>query len=240
MDGSWMSVLLWEPYPSYHNGLFSPLFVLEISLPEGRSILVLSEQYETSYLFYVTLSFFCYLISVFVFSLVTLSGATTCSNKTMTQSIHLRQLRNKWLKKKHIKVMEWPSPSLDLNPLENLWMELKIWVAQWQPTNLKALERIYKEEWTKITPPGSVTNYTGNVWQLCLTGRVSSASTELCFAMVMGNTYFFNKIPINIQKLYCCFVKVFCPPSQQIRIILKTNLFHSDGDPDKYHDFRSQ
>ena len=42
---------------------------------------MLSEQYETSYLFYVTLSFLCniicYLISVFAFSLVTLSGATT-------------------------------------------------------------------------------------------------------------------------------------------------------------------
>ena len=73
--------LLWKPYPSYHNGLFSPLFVLEISLSEGRSRLVLSEQYETSYLFYVTLSFLCYiicyLISVFVYSLVTPSGATT-------------------------------------------------------------------------------------------------------------------------------------------------------------------
>ncbi len=69
---------MWEPYPSYHNGLFSPLLVLEISLPEGRSISVLSKQYETSYLFYVTLSFLCnricYLISMFVFSLVTLSG----------------------------------------------------------------------------------------------------------------------------------------------------------------------
>ena len=50
-------------------------------MPEGRSISVLSEQYETSYIFYVTLYFLCniicYLISVFVFSLVTYSGATT-------------------------------------------------------------------------------------------------------------------------------------------------------------------
>ena len=45
-----------------------------------RSISVLFEQYEISYLFYVTLSFLCniicYLISVFVFSLVTVFGAT--------------------------------------------------------------------------------------------------------------------------------------------------------------------
>ena len=73
--------VLWEPYPSYRNGLFSPLLELEISLPRGRLISVLSKQYKTSYLFYVTLSFLCNiiceLISVFAFSLVTLSGATT-------------------------------------------------------------------------------------------------------------------------------------------------------------------
>ena len=44
--------MLWEPY---HNGLFSPLLVLEISLPEGRSLSVLSEQYKTSYLLYLSL-----------------------------------------------------------------------------------------------------------------------------------------------------------------------------------------
>ena len=46
-----------------------------------RSISVLSEEFKMSYLFYVTLSFLsnivCYLISVFAFSLVSLSGATT-------------------------------------------------------------------------------------------------------------------------------------------------------------------
>ena len=63
------------------HGLFSPLLERRDFAACGRSILVLSEQYETSYLFYLTLSFLCniicYQISVFVFSLVTLSGATT-------------------------------------------------------------------------------------------------------------------------------------------------------------------
>ena len=74
---------MWEPFSSYHNGLFSPLFVIEISLLRGWSVSVLTEQNGTSYLFYVTSSFLCniicYLISVFVFSLVTLSGDTTVS-----------------------------------------------------------------------------------------------------------------------------------------------------------------
>ena len=58
----------------------------------------------------------------------------------------------KWLKKKQIKVMEWPSQSTDLNPIENLWRELKLQMAKRQPRNLKDLESICKEESTKIPP----------------------------------------------------------------------------------------
>ena len=46
------------------------------------------------------------------------------------------------LKMGHGKVMEWPGQCPDLNHLENLWREVKIQVAQRQPTNLKDFERI--------------------------------------------------------------------------------------------------
>ncbi len=65
---------------------------------------------------------------------------------------HTAKATKEWLKKKHIKVLEWPSQSPELNPIENLWRELKVRVAKRQPQNLNDLKRICKEEWDKIPP----------------------------------------------------------------------------------------
>ncbi len=65
---------------------------------------------------------------------------------------HTAKATKEWLKKKYIKVLEWPSQSPDLHPIENLWRGLKVRVSKHQPRNLNDLERICKEEWDKIPP----------------------------------------------------------------------------------------
>ena len=49
---------------------------------------------------------------------------------------HTSNVLAKWLKDNKVKVLEWPSQSSDLNPMENLCKELKKHVRARRPTNL--------------------------------------------------------------------------------------------------------
>ncbi|CAJ0955578.1 unnamed protein product [Ranitomeya imitator] len=63
---------------------------------------------------------------------------------------HTARATKEWLRKKHFKVLEWSSQSPDINPIENLWWELKVRVAKRKAKNITALEEICMEEWANI------------------------------------------------------------------------------------------
>uniref|UniRef100_A0A8C5PHJ1 Transposase n=1 Tax=Leptobrachium leishanense TaxID=445787 RepID=A0A8C5PHJ1_9ANUR len=64
---------------------------------------------------------------------------------------HTSKSTQKWMATKRWRVLKWPAMSLDLNPIEHLWRDLKIAVGKRRPpSNKKDLEQFAKEEWSKI------------------------------------------------------------------------------------------
>ncbi|KAI4892626.1 hypothetical protein NFI96_034105, partial [Prochilodus magdalenae] len=63
---------------------------------------------------------------------------------------HTSKSTRAWLNMKGWNILEWPSQSPDLNPIENLWWDLKKAVAVRKPKNVTELEAFAHEEWAKI------------------------------------------------------------------------------------------
>ncbi len=101
---------------------------------------------------------------------------------------HTAKATQEWLRNNSVNVLEWPSQSSDLNPIEHLWRDLKMAVHRRSPSNLTELERICKEEWQKI-PQSRSANLVciipkkargSNCSQKCFNWALSKGSEYLC------------------------------------------------------------
>jgi transposase len=79
---------------------------------------------------------------------------------------HTSCLAKDFLRNNVQEVMDWPSNSPDLNPIENLWAIVKGNVERRMPKNLTDLERFMAEEWREI-PDDVLMNLAGSMKRRC-------------------------------------------------------------------------
>ncbi|CBQ72283.1 related to transposase [Sporisorium reilianum SRZ2] len=65
---------------------------------------------------------------------------------------HKAKVTMQWFRQNHIRLLDWPAQSPDLNPIEHLWTELKKRLGQYKehPTWMLELEGRLEEVWAQI------------------------------------------------------------------------------------------
>ncbi|KAI5613434.1 hypothetical protein C0J50_11322, partial [Silurus asotus] len=64
---------------------------------------------------------------------------------------HFAHITKSWLRRKRVWVLDWPTCSPDLSPIENVWRISKRKMRQQRPRTVAHLKTCLQEEWGKIT-----------------------------------------------------------------------------------------
>lgn len=114
---------------------------------------------------------------------------------------------------KHINVLEWPTQSTDLKPIENLRQHLKIAVRRQSPSSLTDLEVLKKGEWANIsvsrfaklveTYPKSVERYLcqNSINKWVHDYQISHFIIMIYVSIIMTHPYYYEIISINVNYL---------------------------------------
>uniref|UniRef100_A0A1I7XSR5 DDE_3 domain-containing protein n=1 Tax=Heterorhabditis bacteriophora TaxID=37862 RepID=A0A1I7XSR5_HETBA len=95
----------------------------------------------------------------------------------------------RWLHRKKITIMEWPSQSPDLNPIEHLRNNVEKEVQRQKPSNIKELEATVKKAWAQISV------------QRC--DNLVDSMPRRCVA-VITNFGYLQSISYVLTFCYCC------------------------------------
>ena len=79
---------------------------------------------------------------------------------------HTSRVAKDFLAENRITVIDWPSNSPDLNPIENMWQIVKNNVEKRMPQNVAELKQFMTEEWEAI-PQETVNNLVRSMKKRC-------------------------------------------------------------------------
>ena|ERR1700722_10967282 len=82
-------------------------------------------------------------------------------------SKHRSRVAKQFLRNEVPEMIDWPSNSPDVNPVENLWSIIKRRVEKRKPSNLDELDRFLHEEWDK-TDLDTLNHLVGSMKARCL------------------------------------------------------------------------